>query len=159
MHATITAIANAPASGGVGGGDRVGDGEGDEGVVLKQLSQDQGRLSLVSSLCSAIVSPEQALWTQWWCLSAFGIFPSSVHSVWECGEWVEGRRQRPAAPDPTAPSKIHGGAFLQWNCSDVQNFRSEPAEYLSKKGIMVACLQESSKASPYTDFPNCISLR
>ena len=55
-------------TGGVGGGEGVGvvgggedDGEGD----LRQLSQVQGRLPLVRSLYSAIVSPEQALWTQW----------------------------------------------------------------------------------------------
>ena len=44
--------------------DRVDDGEGDEGGTLRQLLQDRDRLSLVRSLCSAIVSPEQALWTQ-----------------------------------------------------------------------------------------------
>ena len=48
----------------VGGGDVVGDGEGDVGGALRQLSQDHDRLSLVRSLYSTIVSPEQALWTQ-----------------------------------------------------------------------------------------------
>ena len=44
-----------------GGGER----DGDDDVALRQLSQDQGRLPLVRSLYSPIVSPEQALWTQW----------------------------------------------------------------------------------------------
>ena len=46
---------------GGGGGEGDGEGEGD----LRQLSQVQGVLPLVHSLYSAIVSPEQALWTQW----------------------------------------------------------------------------------------------
>ena len=48
-----------------GWGEGEGDGEGDDYGALRQLSQDQVRLSLVRSLYSAIVSPEQTLWTQW----------------------------------------------------------------------------------------------
>ena len=41
------------------------EGDGDDDGALRHLSQDQVRLSLVRSLYSAIVSPEQTLWTQW----------------------------------------------------------------------------------------------
>ena len=60
-----------------------------------------------------------------------------------------------------ALSQIRGGAFVQWNCNGVQNSRTELAGYLSKKGIIVACLQESklSCANPYTNFPSFFSLR
>ena len=42
-----------------------GESDGDDDGALRQLSQDQGRLPLVRSLYSPIVSPEQTLWTQW----------------------------------------------------------------------------------------------
>ena len=48
-----------------GGGEGEGDGESDDDGALRQLSRDQVRLPLVRSLCLAIVSPEQTLWTQW----------------------------------------------------------------------------------------------
>ena len=41
-----------------------GEGDDDDGA-LRQLSQDQVRLSLVRFLYSAIVSPEQTFWTEW----------------------------------------------------------------------------------------------
>ena len=50
-----------------GGGECEGesDRDGDDDRALRQLSQDQVRLSLVRSLYSASVSPEQTLWTPW----------------------------------------------------------------------------------------------
>ena len=41
-------------------------------------------------------------------------------------------------------SHILGDAILQLNRNDVQSSRTDQAEYLSKKGIKVACLQKSN---------------
>ena len=46
-------------------GEGEGYGEGDDDGALRQLSQDQVIWPLVRSLCSAIVTSEQTLLTQW----------------------------------------------------------------------------------------------